>query len=187
VYVDSAEGKSIDVGPTSIRLNGSLRSGRVQLQHGYSVIATSDQNWREIPANVLNIDDLVDADPLYPYNHRYLVEGYNYTTGFSGERIYTGMDEYFGRLLQYIPPERFNALDGITVKEFGFFTVEEADGNLYFKIKVDKTDGSWRNEQFDVDWVTQADATSQIYVKAILSTSNVENTPVIEDFMVRVI
>lgn len=187
VYVGASEGRTLDVGPTGLRVNGAIVTGLVELQQGYSVLETDDGNWFELPAGLSNVDQIINNDPLYPYNHKYLIQGYAFPSGFKGERIYTGVDEYFGSLLQYIPPERFNALENMGVANFGFYTLEDVDGSLYFKVKVDKTFASWRDERFDVDWVVQSDESSDIYVKAVLATSNTENTPKIEDYMVRVI
>lgn len=187
VYVGASEGRQLDVGPTGLKVNGSLRTGIVQLKSGYSVLETDDANWYEISEGVTSLDDLIDNDPLYPYNHKYLVEGYTFPSEFIGEQVYSGVDEYFGQLLEYISPEEFNTLSDTNRSSFKYFTLEDTDGNLYFKVKVDKTDSSWTDERFAADWLVQAGATNEIYVKAELATSNTSKTPVIEDFMIRVI
>ena len=114
-----------------------------------------------------------------------MVEGYAYPDSYTAERIYNGVDEYFGRLLQYVPPEQFNADDWDT--DLGIYTVDNPSGNMYFRVKVDRTDASWLNEEFDVDWLVHSDTSNSIYVKAILSASDSAQTPVIENFKVRVI
>jgi hypothetical protein len=187
VYIDSDEGRLIDFGPTGIKVNGVLKKGTVELFQGYSILTTSSANWLEIQGDLTNSDALENADPLYPYNHKYLIEGYNYPMSFRGEKIYNGVDEYFGRLLEYIPPEKFNALDEVGIQELTYYTIDTSDGNLYFKIIVDKTYSSWKQELVSADWIVQADSTNEIYVKAVLTTSNREHTPIIEDYMVRVI
>lgn len=183
VQVDAPEGRYIDVGPTGITVNGRLETGLVHLKQGVSTIATDDNNWAELPEGLMTVDEIIDADPFYPYNHKYLIEGYNFPSGFSGDRVYTGVNQYFGALLKYVAPEEFSASES----GFDIYTVEEADGNLYFKVKVDKTDASWRDEHFDVDWVVQSDDSSDIFVRAILATSNSEQSPILEHFSVRVI
>ena len=32
------------------------------------------------------------ADPLYPYNHKLIIEGFAYDTSFGGDRVYLGAD-----------------------------------------------------------------------------------------------
>lgn len=184
IYVGASEGRNIDVGHTSVYVNGALRSGLVELKKGYSLIETSDANWYELPAAIDNVDQMKKLDPLYPYNHAYLFTGYDYAKGFKGERVYNGVDDYFGKLLQYLPPEEFNILDN---SRLDVFTLEDVDGNLYVKVKVNKTFASWKDEEFDVDWIVQSDNNNQLYVKAVLTTSFSEKTPKIEHYMVRVI
>lgn len=185
IYIDDEEGRFIDLGPTGAYVNDTLLAGEVFLQKGYTVIRTSDSNWREIPDGIETMSELKRQDPLYPYNHRYLIEGYNYPANYSGERIYTGVDEYFGRLLQYVPPEQFNTSD--SDNNYGIFTVDDPSGDMFFRVKVDRTDSTWLNEQFDVDWLVHADTTNQIYVRAILTAADSANSPVLEKFSVRVI
>jgi hypothetical protein len=185
VYVSAIEGRDIDFGPRGVTVNDNLLSGVVHLTQGYSVIRTSDSNWQEITANITSLDELIDADPLYPYNHRYLIEPYSYGPGFAGEKIYLGVAEYFGRLLKYVAPEKFSSF--IDDGDYSVFTIERSDGNAYFKVKVDKADASWFSETYELDWLAHADDTNQIYVRAQLVTSNEEKTPTIEHFKVRVI
>lgn len=194
VYVGAPEGRYIDVGHTGITVNGNLLSGRVHLQPGYSVIQTDDGNWSEVPTGLTSTDAIINADPYYPYNHKYLIEGYPYPDNFTGNRIYNGVDEYFGALMVYVPPEKFNAFEGAPDRSgtgsqdpLWWFTIEETDGNKYFKIKVDKSDASWSLEEYELDWLVQADTSNEIYMKAILSTTDSDLSPILQSFGVRVI
>ena len=187
VYIDNSEGRIIDFGPTGIFVNDQLKSGEVLLQPGYSVLKTDDANWIEIEGVANSLKELRQKDPLYPYNHKYLIEGFNYPATFLGEQMYNGVDEYFARLLEYTPPEYFNALESSDPDYYNYFTVENVTGDYYIKIKVDKTNIDWMNETFSADWNVQLKDNNQIFVKAILKTSNSENTPKIEDYMIRVI
>lgn len=185
VYVSNPEGRKLDLGPTSAYVNGNLVSGLVSLKQGYSVFATAENNWVEIPSNIYSLIELRKEDPLYPYNHRYIIQGYDYPDVFADERVYNGVEEYFGSLLKYMPLEQFNAVD--SEDAYDYFTIDDSIDNLYLKVKVNKTDSSWKDERFDADWSVQADQTNTIYVKAVLSSTETANSPIIEDFKVRVI
>jgi len=187
LYVDDPDGRYLDLGDTSAHINGSLVSGLVFLPSGYTVFATSDSNWAEVSAGLTSVDALERADPLYPYNHRYLVEGYVYPDSFSGEEIYQGADQYFGKLMVYRSPEEFAYSEPGDSLYYGMFTVEDGDENWYIKVKVDKTDASWLDEQYSPSWTVQSSETNQLYVKALLSTSDEGQTPRIDSFKVRVI
>lgn len=187
VYVDAQEGRYLDLGSTSAIVNGAQQSGQVFLPQGTSTLATTDSNWRLVDSGATSVSALEALDPLYPYNHKYLVEGYTYGSGFTGEQIYTGVDEYFGRRLIYVAPELFAFLEPEDDEYWNSFTLEQVDGNLYFKVKVDKTDATWLSELIVPTWSVQSANDSNLYVKAVLSSSSTDCTPVIDKFSVRVI
>jgi len=187
LYIESPDGRYIDLGDTSAYINGSQVSGQVYLSQGYSVFATADSNWIEVDSALSSSDELEKADPLYPYNHKLLVEGYSYSGSFTGEQIYQGADERFGALMVYRSPEEFAYAEPGDALYYSMFTIEDADENWYIKVKVDKTDASWLEELFSSNWSVQSGETNQVYVKALLSTSDAGKTPRIDSFKVRVI
>jgi hypothetical protein len=187
VLVEDPDGRFLDLGNTSALINGSQVSGLVFLPQGYSTFSTSDAHWIEVASGLTSASELQRADPLYPYNHRYLIEGYRYIASFAGEQIYHGVGEYFGRLMAYRSPEEFAYAEPGDPLYYDMFTIEDNDGNWYIKVKVDKTDASWTDEQYSATWSVQSSESNQLYVKALLSTSNKGQTPRIDSFKVRVI
>jgi len=183
--VSAVDGRYLDLGHTGAFLNGVPVTGKVLLRSGYSVFSTSDSNWITVSEGLITLDTLRDADSLYPYNHRYLIEGYLYPDSFTGERIYSGVEEYFGQLLEYVAPELFDSPQH--EGNLGVYTLDTNSDDTYFKVKVDKTDASWQNELFSSTWLVHRDSTNDIYVKAVLNTSNSNKTPRIDSFSVRVV
>jgi len=187
VYVESPTGRYLDLGSTSAYVNGQLVSGQVFLPQGYSVFATADSNWVELDTGIASAEALEAADPLYPFNHKYLVESYPYETSFVGDRVYGGLDDHFGALLEYRSPEEFAFVTSADPKYYRIFTIEDVGGNWYIKTKVNKTDASWKDELFSVDWTVQSSTDNKLYVKAVLTTSRGGQTGRIDSFKVRVI
>lgn len=185
IYIGLAEGRTIDFGPYGIYVNDSLVKGKVHFQQGYSVIRTNSSNWREVVPGLTKIAELKAADPLYPYNHKLLIEGYSYVANFSNERVYSGVEEYFGWLLRYVAPEQFNS--SRYSNDYTVYTVEAIAGNLHFKVKVDKKNAFWTQELYDSEWLVQRATDNNIYVKALLTSGKSNQTPMIEHFKVRVI
>ena len=70
--VYNPNGVYIDFGPTKITVNGSTTSGKVFFKQGKHRLSTDKTNWISIQPN-RNGDG--NPDPLYPYNHKYLIEG----------------------------------------------------------------------------------------------------------------
>ena len=187
VYIEALEGREFDFGPKSVWVNGVGVSGFVRLRSGYSEIEVSDANWSLVTSSLTDLTALKAADPLYPYNHKLIIEGYEYDSAFSGDRLYTGVDSFFGKKLSYLPPDIFAYLTAEDPEYYTSFTTEEVDDQIFFKIKVDKTDTTWSSEVVSVDWVVQRSQTNQVWVKALLSSSVDNKTPILESFKVQVI
>lgn len=184
-YVTNPAGMSIDLGHTSAFVNGLQSTGLVTLKQGYNVFETNASNWGEIPVGLYTLQDVRKEDPLYPYNHKYLLEGYPYADTFNGERVYLGVEEYFGELLTYVPPEIFASPDNAT--NYTIFTIDDTMDIPVFKVKVNKQDGTWANEKFSVDWTTNKRGSDTLWLKMILSSSTDYTSPVVTSIKVRVV
>ena len=187
VYVDAAEGRTIDFGPRSLLVNGKEVSGAVLLNQGYSIVQVSDINYGLVEAGITDVETLKIKDPLYPHNHKLLLGGYGYPSGFNGDQIYLGLDEFFGTKLKYIAPDYFAFLEPSAKNYYNVFTVEDVDGKLYFKVKVNKTDASWTEELYDMTWNYQSTNSSSLWVKAILTADQKDNSPKLDSYQVQVI
>ncbi len=183
VFIDKPEGTYIDLGSTSAFINGALTTGRILLRAGYSVFVTNDSNYVPVESGLTTYDDLTLADPLYPYNHKYLIEGYTYGTGYNGERVYPGLGEYFGKLLSFVGTEVFES-SGV---DLSIYTIDETTQDFIFKVKVDKSMDNWLGERYEIDWSVRRSDSNTLYVKAILATSSTSRTPVLDSFKIRVI
>ena len=184
IYVDSFEGAVLNLGGTSAYINGKLKTGEIIIPKGYHTFSTDYTNWQEVEPGLSQVNLLEDKDKLYPFNHRYLIEGYSYSPEFQGEKLYNGIGtENFGEKLTYVTPEEFEERDG----DLSIYTIEEYNGNKVFLVKIDSGDSSWVNEYVDVDYMLRVDDLNTVYVKAVLRTSDPTITPHINKFQVRVI
>jgi hypothetical protein len=185
VYVSNEDGLVLDLGGTSAFVNSIQMSGQVELRQGYSVFETTESNWLGVPTNLTKLSDLRKADPLYPYNHRYLIEGYVYSDAFKGERVYAGVEEYFGSLLSFTSPELFASpeSDG----NLDIYTLDDSDGRLVFPVKVNKSDASWSLEQFEQTWLVSRGANNQLWFKMLLNSASGFTSPIVSSVRVRVV
>lgn len=188
VNIKNAEGRIIDLGPKGAILNDKKVTGETLFPNGISKFETDSSNWVDIETNILSDTELEKVDPLYPYNHKYIISGYSYPVSFLGDRPYKGVNEYFAYQMYYISPEEFEALEPTASNYYRVFTIEQVDDNLYFKVKVNKNSSTWMLEGFELDFVTQnVNPISTIYVKAVLNSNAALLTPVLESFKVRVV
>jgi len=184
--IESLEGVTLDLGSSSAYLNGRSVTGEVTIPKGYHSFSTSYVNWVDVPEGIKSLDVLKAYDPLYPRNHKLLVEGYDYPKEFKGEKWYNGLSsETFGCLLQYVSPERFLSSKHDT--DLRIYTIEEYNGNLFFKVKIDSKDASWVKEMVEIVYVLRSSKTNTLYVKAVLKSKDEKISPNINKFQARVI
>lgn len=185
VYVDSIEGRTIDFGPNSCLIDNVPVSGWITLDQGYHKFETSSSNWKKISSGLDTAKQLEENDELFPYNHKYLIEGYRYKDSFRGDKVYLGVDKSFASLLKYVPPEIFYMKDNKDNLEI--FTCEQLNGFYYFKVKILNSDSSWKKEKNNVIIQKQTTESNKIYVKAIIKSSDEGISPHINSFSIRVI
>lgn len=185
IYVDSIEGKIINFGPTNCIIDGKNVSGVVRLDEGYHLFQTSSANWKDVDPNLTTAKFLQERDDLYPYNHKYLIEGYNYSNSFSGDKVYLPLGRTFASLLDYVPIEVFNMESN--KDNLNIFTIDTIDNRCYFKVKILNYDSSWNKERNNAIIQTQLDVSNTLYVKAIVKSSDEGISPHINSFSVRVI
>jgi hypothetical protein len=184
VYIESIAGYSIDLGSSSLFLNGQLRSGRVTIPHGYHIVEISSINWSTLPSGIASATEFIQKDALYPFNQRYLIEGYDYSNTYVGDRTYQGV-EFFESLLTYLTPEEFVTFDFSSGRNY--YTLERIGNSLYVKVKVDKSFSDWQNELFDLSWTKSTGSTSNIWVKAVFSASDIVSSPILHSFKIRAV
>lgn len=188
-FIDSIEGRIIDFGPNGCTVDGNFVSGAIRLDQGYHTFSTSSSNWKEIERDLKTSKILQERDELYPYNHKYLIEGYDYidapSTKFSGDKVYLGVDRVFGTLLNYVPREVFYMDNNIN--NINIYTVEEIDGYCYFKVRSIESDNSWKTEQNNVIVQSQQGTSNSLYVKAIIKSNDEGISPHINSLSIRVI
>ena len=184
-YIDSVEGKTIDFGPNACKIDGRLTSGVVNIDTGYHLFETSSSNWKHIEPNLKNAKLVEERDDLFPYNHKYLIEGYKYIESFNGDKVYLGMDKTFASLLKYVPIEVFYIK--ANNENLDIFTFEEIDGICYFKVKILNSDSSWMREKNNVIIQKQVSDSNKMYVKAIIKSNDEGISPHINSFSIRVI
>lgn len=99
-FIPHRSGLDIDLGKSEMIIDGFAQTGKIHLDFGLHKIRTHKQNWIDINqwdaendrpfllAEVTNFDKVtttftgadakVFTDPLWPYNHKLLIEGLNY-------------------------------------------------------------------------------------------------------------
>lgn len=187
IKVDSLEGRYIDFGLiNNCYLDGKQVSGRTFISKGIHTFKTNQNVLINSNYNIPNLVSFKRFDNSYPYNHRYLIEGYDYYYKFEGERIYTGVDKIFANNCKLVSEEKFNSEN--TNKDI--FCFVETSFGLFIKLKRNENDSSHLNEKIEIDYKTSnlnEVANNKLYIKVILRSKNKRVSPKVDSIQVRVI
>jgi len=192
-YVGSPSGTTFDFGPTSCVIDGVKRSGKVSLPLGVHSFSTAYTNWFNIYSDSYaepdSEDDLEVLDPLYPYNHKLVLEGFEYKNSFSGEQKYNNradiIAEYYCKRTSTYDlenniedKERYFSF----VKSLGKSSSPTAGVLLYRNMSFD----DYSNEKCRLLWNSGKSSYKYIKLKAILSTTKEENTPLLYSYRIKI-
>ena len=177
IEINSIEGRFFNLGDTNLKVNGAEKSGILFLNKGFYEIETS--SYEEINTkNIVSESTLRARDRLYPYNHKYLFEGLNYSRSFIGDKKYLGADSLFGQKLKKVTLENLNSLD----KSSYALKKVEGEGTV---IMVSAGSSS---EEVYLDCKSEAAfGNNEVYLKAVLKSDNEYKTPRIDSIQIRVV
>jgi len=199
IYVEADSGRVIDFGPESIDVDNFSTSGQVTLAKGFHRIRTHKKNWRGIEPALMTTTD--NPDILYPYNHKYLIEGMgetlygdDMTVLISGETkqsivdpdgVYIGASRYWEKTLEELTIFDFTQnVDDDNYDIFGF--VKDFNGDDRIMVKDSLEPGLLTSEKLAI--ITRAvsgDLHKGIILKAELSSEDPKVTPVLDEYIIR--
>lgn len=167
----------------SLYVDGLETSGKVFLSEGKHKFKVSSYFFEnEIKEkNILNERNLNRQTLDYPYNHKLLLEGFDYSNRFKGNKRYLKLGYMYASELEKVSADSFknnNSYDSYSILDEG--------GDIYFLVKDVYSNG--RFEEYDVKYNTSGgNDSNKLYVKAVLKTENTKFSPKIDQIQVRVI
>jgi len=198
-YINEDSGKTIDFGPNDLFIDRLKVNGKVFLTKGFHRIRTDKKNWRTFdPSAILTTDN---PEILYPYNHKYLIEGISNT--LYGEdlsvtvggktkleiidplNVYLGSQRYWEKTLEEITSFSFlQDIDKTNYDTFSFTT--DLSGAERIMIKDSLEPGLLIDEKIAIITRTvSSDLHTAIVLKAIFSSGDARTTPVLDEYIVR--
>lgn len=195
----SSDGKLLDFGDRQCILDGQTVSGVVSVPAGIHRFETDSDNWFDISENyietvgagntVLTEETLETVDPLYPHNHKLVIEGFPYASGFEGNQIYRGTD-YSGEF--YCTRTSLFDLEN-NIDTYNYFAVRGINKNdeaatLSTIVRYNPNDPNFANELFIVKW-RAGQSGSEMYkyikLKAVLSSESTNKTPSLAAYRIK--
>lgn len=199
VLVKNTAGIEIDFGPKHIIIDETLVSGSKVIPFGVHQIKVHKDNFLYVDdTSVTTLALLKTGDNLYPYNHRYLVEGFNYPSSWSNkeEKIYSGFDivgEYYmsrvgvSDILESVQEDDFAryAID-VDAADTGRTPSTAGTGACQvFLVRVDNTTADFTNEKYYLRFRPANVQYEYLRLKATLKTTDEERTPYLSTFKVK--
>ncbi len=199
INIKEAEGRYLNFGEKSCFINDKQVSGKHFLTFGEHKFKTSEENWYDLDMNneseLNNEAQLREEDILYPYNHKYIIEGFNYSNIFNGKKVYLAKSEVYSFSLNEVSNQRF--LIGRDLNNFTFINSEftNDDGDIieavFIMVNAKEDSSEIKMEDYKLECIkrnsTNGDSSNELYIKAILKSSDPSVTPKIDQIQVRVI
>lgn len=204
IQILNPNGMSINVGSNEIIVDdkfysnsipASILSGKTSLTTGIHRIKVNKNNWLHVTPQLQTLDELKAADTLYPFNHKLLIEGYDYDTSYpsSSEKVYTGAD-LFAEVLM-VKVSSFDLTRSVGNDMLTYFATDRdvpdthAGGNestLVFLIKVDETNPDFTNERFVLKFKQVNQRFNYLRLRADFSSESNDITPALDSYKLKV-
>lgn len=210
IEIQNPDGMTIDVGDSPIviddvaytnKIDNTVLSGKTASTTGIHTIRINQQNWRAIDPTLgghTYSDDasylqaLKDTDPLYPYNHKLLIEGFSYDSDYEGSKIYTGADIFAETLMQQV--SIFDLMNNVAKDNYTVYALDRdapdthTDGNnptRVFVLKVNENNPDFHNERFMVRFTLVNQLRKYLRIRADLSTEDEKITPALHSYKIK--
>jgi hypothetical protein len=205
VEVSSAVGVDIDWGSKAVVVGGAATKGKSHIAFGTHTLWVHKDSWKFIDmSSVSDLATLKIADPLYPYNHRYLVEGLSYPGSWSSttEKIYRGFDVVAEYKMQEV--SIFDLIHNLQPDDYSHFArdLDSGDTSRYisgapatgidcdpltiFAVKINENVSDSLNELFVIKFKTVNQLYKYLRFKAVLTTTDSTITPIIDSYRVKI-
>ena len=191
-YFKLTSTKQFDFGSTQCSIDGVPVTGTVKISAGNHKFQTNEEHWFDITENISNLttnitteEDLKGVDPLYPHNHKLMIEGFVYSSNYKGAKKYLGTDlsaEYLCKLTSLFDLENNKTgLGHFALRGIG----DETHNILGAFVKFDPSYSDYTNELFRIEWRSSEVLYKYIKLKAKLFSSSSNLSPVLQSYRIK--
>jgi hypothetical protein len=169
--------------------------GKTNTFDGIHEVKVHKNNWKHVVPEFNSLSELIAADSLYPYNHKLLIEGYDYGSDWLGDvdKIYTGVDLFFECRMKQI--SLFDLSENLdTSNEYKYFALDRDIANTHtggnsstrvFVVKADDTNADLVNERFNIRFDLSNQKYNYLRFRADLETQSSANSPVMGPYKLK--
>jgi hypothetical protein len=189
LFVESP--RTIDVGRYIVRINGVPSMGSIDLRQGWNYITIPRESYvfNRTSDPIANEEQLRLNDPLYPYNLKNIIEGVNYSSTYTGPRIYGNPTKRAAKILK----RRTNYSSFLNQIDSSFYVVNNLTGSETsldeFQILVKRPSdiADLEKKQYVVNYRQNRSLTEEnsLYVKAVLTSRDLSISPILISFLAK--
>lgn len=204
VEIDNPEGISIDVGDFPMivdntsytnKIDNTVLTGKAGDNTGIHKIKVHKSRWKYVTPNLNTLAELKSADPLYPYNHKLLVEGYVYGSSYpiTSEKKYHGVDLFAETLMKKVSP--FDIYNNVKEDNYDVYALDKdapgthTDGNSkptkVILLKIDEDDANFQNETFMIKFTRINQLKKYLRLRADFATTDTKVTPALHAYKIK--
>lgn len=202
IEINNPEGMTIDVGdypiiidnvPYTNTVDNLVLTGQYGDNTGIHRVKVHKSRWKHVTTNANTLAALKVADPLYPYNHKMLIEGYQYGSSYpdTSPKVYTGVDLFAEVLMTKVSP--FDIYNNIQEDNYNVFALDKdapgTHGNSkptkVILLKVDEDDSDMLNEKFVLKFTRINQLKKYLRLRADFSTSDTKITPALHAYKIK--
>jgi hypothetical protein len=199
IYVSTLGGLSVDFGPKELYIDDVLTKDKATLSYGQHKVKVHTNNWSPIDTTlVTDLTSLKSADALYPYNHRYLIEGFSYPGGYptQEEQVYVGADIVAEYKMTQVSV--FDMLTNVPATDYTKFALDfdAADTSrtpsgagtnptTVFLVKVDPEKADFINEKFTIEFKAADTLYKYVRLRAVLQSKETGVSPLLTSYRIK--
>ena len=187
INIDNEAGIYLELGDTVAELDGQKITGVTFISSGAHKFKTHKSNWKILPSTFDPAieDDFRETDSLYPYNHKLLIEGFDYAgaTSYSGDEVYSGVDLYASYMMKYVDLFDFNY--NVLSDDFTRYAIMKDGDILKFFVKYNNNVSDFQDESFYITSRTVTNSVDSIRFKAVLTTDNQDISPIFTGYRIK--
>lgn len=203
IEIENPEGIILDVGDQAIivddvfyrnKIDKTVLTGKTSVQSGIHIIKVHKNNWRHVTPSLDTLAELKLADPLYPYNHKLLIEGYLYGGAYptTSEKVYTGVDLFAEASLSQTSV--FDFQNNIKPSNYNVFALDRDapeshdagnDPTVVFLVKANDENPDFINERFVLKFRKLNQQYKYLRIRADFETENEALSPELHGYKVK--
>jgi len=175
------------------KIDGTVLTGKTYTTTGIHTIQVHKNNWAHVTTGANDLATLKDYDPLYPYNHKLLIEGYSHGTSFpTSDMLYLGADIFAELLMKKV--SIFDMIRNVTADNYKMFALDtdipgtHTGGNAPTQVIVVKTNEEspdFQNERFVLKFTEINQLQRYLRFRADFYTSDTTITPALYGYKIK--